>query len=531
MAKQIYIKDWLNLKPYERQTITDAFYLKVCNKVKNAIVKESSISEFLEEEGLIYLSCFLTSYLEDIISETNIWTTFTRLHKNLYNKELPFYSLDQYYENEVNIQDVAFLVWYFLNTIQEEEFKAPFNNLVVDTAYYAAQVLDHAWVNAPENTYLKQYYQIDNEEEDFYAARLLIDRLLFDSYLFNPDTGLKLNRQNDEIINEYKDDDYLLRYLQEHRDITIHSTHTKLLSLKGKEWVAEILGSNHPLSNDFLNISPKINGFFLYKGQDASNLFLEHIASGKKFELTKKSFDNADDLDTVDTILFMGIVKWKDEWWFSGIYIKLDYDPEIVLEEKKSITSRRVVNFLDHSILKAKKNLKKQFDAFKKFNNGSQIAFLPSDKINSFIEDYIHFYNSSLKVTDKEKNDAFKKAQQLDLFSNKEEKRDFSEVSSSGLVFFSDKSGVEIALDVNSAFPMPNNPFFDIKKSEDDVMFLMASDKFSKELAMFCIDNYKNELPFFDEDKGAHYLEDIDFLLRFWKKDNYNAKPTTTYYE
>lgn len=531
MAKQIYIKDWLTLKPYERQTITDAFYLKVCNKVKNAIVKESSISEFLDEEGLTYLSCFLTSYLEDIISETNIWTTFIRLHKNLYNKELPFYPLDQYYEDEVNIQDVSFLVWYFLNTIQEEEFKGPFNNLVVDTAYYAALVLDHAWENAPENTYLKQFYQIDNEEEDFYVARLLIDRLLFDSYLFNPDTGLKLNRKNNEIIKENKNDHYLLRYLQEHRDITIQSTHTKLLSLKGKEWIAEILGSNHPLSNDFLNISQKINGFFLYKGQDASNLFLEHIASGKKFELTKKSFDNANDLDTVDTILFMGVVRWKDEWWFSGTYIKLDYDLEIVLEEKKSLRSRSAVNFLDHSIHDTKADLKRQLAAFKKFNNGSQIAFLPSDEINSFIEDYIYFYNNSLKVTEKEKDEAFKKAQQLDLFNNKEEKRDFSEVSNSGLVFFSAKSGVEIALDINSAFPMFNNPFFDIKKSEDDVMFLMASDEFSNELAMFCIDNCKNELPFFDEDRGAYYLEDIDFLLRFWKKDSYHPSPEITYYE
>ena len=34
MDKKIVIKDWLELKPYEKQTITDSYYLKICNEVK-----------------------------------------------------------------------------------------------------------------------------------------------------------------------------------------------------------------------------------------------------------------------------------------------------------------------------------------------------------------------------------------------------------------------------------------------------------------------------------------------------------------
>ena len=60
-------------------------------------------------------------------------------------------------------------------------------------------------------------------------------------------------------------------------------------------------------------------------------------------------------------------------------------------------------------------------------------------------------------------------------------------------------------------------------------MFLIASDDLSKELAMFCIENCKNDLPFFTEQEGRIYLEDIDFLMRFWKENNYYAKPSITY--
>lgn len=534
MAKRIYIKDWLELKPYRKQYKTDAYYLKICNKVKDAIVKESYITELLDDNGLNYLSCFLTSYLEDVISETNIWTTFIRLHKQLYNKQLPFYLLDEYYEGEINIQDISLLVWYFINSAQEEEFVAPFDDFVVETALSTMLVLEDAWEDAPENSCLKQYYEIDDKEEDFYAARKLIESLLYNTYLFHPDTRLKLNRKNVEIIDDSKDEglseDILIGYLKDNKDETTLTTHTTLLGLKGKEWIAEILGSNHPLSKDFLNISPKIAGLFLYKGQDTTNLFLEHIASGKKFELTKKSFDHSDDFDTVDSIAYMGIAKWKDEWWFSGVYLQVGYDPTIISEERSSLKSKMAVNFLDQKTNNPEAEIIKQLEVFKEFNNGSQIAFLAADKINSFIDDYIEFYNNSFKYTKKQKAKALKKAQQQRGYvSNEKEKTDFSDISESGLVFFNPKSGVEIALDINSAFPLPQNPFFDIEESNIDVWSLLASDEFSKELAMYCVDNFKKVLPFFDNENGHVYLKDIDFLLRFWKRGSYFSKPTITY--
>ena len=60
-------------------------------------------------------------------------------------------------------------------------------------------------------------------------------------------------------------------------------------------------------------------------------------------------------------------------------------------------------------------------------------------------------------------------------------------------------------------------------------MRLLLTEELSVELVMYCIDNFKSELPFFNENEGKRYLEDIDFLLRFWKKDSYFAKPSITF--
>ena len=113
MDKKIVIKDWLELKPYEKQTITDSYYLKICNEVKRVFATNRQsfvLLMYLDKKEIDVLSCFLTSYFEDLIAETNIWNSFITTHKRLYNKQLPFYNLDDYFEDEINPQDISFLI-------------------------------------------------------------------------------------------------------------------------------------------------------------------------------------------------------------------------------------------------------------------------------------------------------------------------------------------------------------------------------------------------------------------------------------
>ncbi|MDD4727693.1 MAG: DUF3843 family protein [Dysgonamonadaceae bacterium] len=534
MNNKIFIKDWLELKPYDTQTKTDGFYLKTCNDVKRAIVTNKYsfiLQRFLGEKDINTLSCFVTSYLEDVISGTNIWQSFVKAHLRLYQKHLPFYALDDYDEQEINTQDVSFLIWYFINTIQKEKLIAPYNEFIVGIAENIMDVLDNAWEYAPENDYLKSFYHIDENEKDFYVARKLINTILFETYLFYPDTSLKLLNQEAEIIEKYADNERLLMLLNENIDNSTHNTHTRLLSFKGKEWAAEILGSEHPLKKDFSELSKKISGYFLYKGQDEKNIFIEHIASGKKFDLTKKSFDHSDSLKVVDKILFLGIAKWKDEWWFSGVFFDVKFDADIILEEKNSLESRKAVSFLDHQKKKidTDKILKGQLLIFKQLNNGSQIAFMPSENIEEFFKEFTNLYNKSLNLSKKVIRETKQRAKDDGYFGEKVLNNVFLEKAETGLIFFNPKSGCEIAFDINSAFPLSSNPYYKEEDSEDHLMFLLLDESLSTELAMYCIDNCKDKLAFFKDGIGKEYLKDIDFLLRFWKRNNYHTEPSVTY--
>ncbi len=530
--ERIFIQHWLELKPYKKQVSTDNFYLKVCNKVKQAILTNNQsfvLQIYLDKEELNTLSCFLTSYLEDVISDTNIWNAFIKHHTELYHKPLPFFDVGEYYEDEINLQDVCFLLWYFLNTIQLEKFISPFNDFIVTTARKVYDVFDEAWDASPKNEVLNTYYTIDEKETDFYKARHLIDNILFNSYLFYSDTLRELRDGEQKIINENLQNHKLLTLLNENRDHTLHHEHTRLLGLRGKEWTSKILGKNHLLYADFPNISEKIRGYFQYKGQDHNDIYIEHIASGKKFNLTKKSFDHSHELKDIDTIMFMGIVRWRNEWWFSGVYFQKAFNADLILDEKNSMESRMAVNFLDHQEKDVGELLEKQFIAFKDFTNGHQIEFVESDKINDFIKKYIAHFNDSLKLPKEEYEKASQRARADGFFGGEEILQDFPKVAESGLIFFNPNSGAEIALEVNSAFPLPNNPFFNKNDSEDHVLRLFMAEGLSKELAMFCVDNCKSALPFFNEKEGKLFLADIDFLLRFWKKNGYFSKPSITF--
>jgi hypothetical protein len=524
---RIYIKEWMALKPYKKQSPTDLYYLKLCNRVYELLIRNNDtvLSFYLEKEDIQTLSCFLVSYFEDVISGTGLWNSFVRKHEELYGKKLPFYASEEYDEEEINEQDLAFLTWYFLNTYEWDEFLDPHEPLIHLLAGDVMEIFEEVYEIAPENEQLRAVYEL-SPDSDYYTVRNLMDKILFESYLFYPDTGLQLRDAEEELIAEHGNHINLLSLLNDNRDRMTHASYTRLLSLRGKDWAAQILGNTHPLYTALSEMSERVQGMFLYKGQDQTHIQLEHVASSKNFQLIKESFEHGDQLKDIDTMIFLGIVKWKGDWWFSGVFFTQPYNSATVKELKNSKEHQQGVAFMDQYEAKAHEIIEEQKQKFLEFNHGSLIAFLPTDKLNKFFKDFISYYNQSLNLSEEEQGKSRKKAaevglpEQGDVFDI-----DYSEYAEEGLVFFNPKSGGEVAIGMNSAFPAEENPFYREEESEDTFISLLISGDFSTELVHYCIDHYKDDLPIFKEETGKVMLEELDFLLRFFKVENYHTKP------
>ena len=521
--RRIYLKQWQALKPV--QGSTDPYYVKLCNKVKQAMLSSAYatyLAEHLDEDSVDELCCFLVSYLEDLVSGTNFWNTFVRLHQEQYGKPLPFYATEEYYEEEINIQDVSFLIWYYINCSQQEVFLSFESRFIFFIAHEVMEVFDEVWETAPENDDLKAYFQISASETDYFTVQDLMNRLFFDAYLFHPDTTRRLTDLLDPVVQRYADEEDPTIFVQDAIDYFLFSFRSRLLALNCREWAAAVWSDKYPLSEDITRMSTRITSRYFYKGQDAGHVFVEHIATGIPFKLTQENFGDTDGLDREDEILLMSLIQWKDEWWSAGMYTVYEHDSDTVTRERNSTDSRRAIASLgDQKLIQGQ--LARRHEKFVAFNEGTPILFMKLGEMRSYFDGFLALPDegkptgSEEQVPDRVESVV---GERLRVLQNP----DLDE-EAIGLLFFNPQSGPELVIGVNEVFPLDHNPFYlaEHEEVEQKVNRILQHPEISTELAQYFVGQAGAKLPFFAAGIGKTYLTDFDFMLRFWKYDEYDT--------
>lgn len=532
MSKKVYLKDWLKYKPYDRHSNEDTQYLEIANKINKVLLKVSFLKNqiHLSEEDIVELSVFLTCYLEDLVSDTNVWNTFISIHKEKYNKHLPFYNTTNYLEGEVNHIDIKFLIWYFLNLKNLERFLSPFDGYLDYLAEDIFEILNFEFDYVDENERLKDYFTLP-PNSDYYQTRRLMQFVLFESYLLKIDAGDKLSKKILELLSEYGDTngEFLNQMVYSNTDSISNSYSTKLLAMKGKNWLAAIIGSDHQLYNAIQNISDKISSFFLYKGENKKCIHFQHIASDVIFDLTKESFNANFDLSE-DKIYYLEMVFWNKEWTFSGISFVKDFDADLILDEKNDMLKINLGTQFDKQIQKESKGaVESQGASFIKIFN-SPILFIEEKDLQLTLDKFMNSYNQSLSKDEedhKQKLEESKQRHREKGFFAEDSKIDSFEKGDC-VVYYNPNSGIEMFNNICSIFPDKNNPFYE-GEDEDEIKMFLFSPIYSKELTEYFIEKYASTFDYFKTGTGEKYLKDFDFLLRFWKNEMYYSKPSITH--
>ena len=515
--KRILLEDWQEIKPYNKTAKSDLYFLGISNEINDKIYEKEfhiPLQNFIREEGISLFCMFLTSYLEDIISGSEVWNSFIKKHKELYGKPLPFYETDKnYVEGEVNIQDVKFLVWYFINTVNKNILLNPHDPFIQSISEGLVGILETEYEYAPENDLLRETYQIE-PTQDYYEVRRLLNNILTKTYLFFPDTGFALLRQEAEIMEAGR---RVEATLDDNRDRFIHEACTSLLALSAKEWAVLILGKKHPVAKDLEKMSPRVQGSFLFLGEDEKYLKIKHIATDKKFKLLKSSFPKHKDLKE-KSIIFMGIVEWHKEWWFSGVSIMSDYNEDFIEKEKQNIHSKESLSFMEDQAL-IRENLKEHHEAFLIYNKGIPIVFLKKEEVDDFMNGYFDFFTETAGLSAEEKEKAVKKYKPK--ATKEEEKPDTVMV-----VFHNINSGFEVYSNIENAFCIKQNKFLNKDRIDQDFYQIFLANFYSKEILDYSIEVSEKKISFFK--KNNYTKEELDFFTRFFKQGNYHTKPRLT---
>lgn len=245
---KIFPKDWLTLHPYRQSTPIDSYYTGIANRIYD-ILKRTELSNSFEDDEPKQIAIRLAAYFEDVISELNIWRTFITTYKEMFGKYLPFYQPDDhYYDDEVNYEDVRFLLWHYTQQyhgLRKGTFVNPDNPANEMTARLVYQLFCDEWTTAPQNERMQHYLSEENRFGEVETYEPLLLWFHYNSYLL---TGS--NQEFTEYARHLwaeaektgeKLDNHLFSL---HRHLAYNSK-TPFLALTSPQWLARILAS-HP---------------------------------------------------------------------------------------------------------------------------------------------------------------------------------------------------------------------------------------------------------------------------------------------
>ena len=95
---------------------------------------------------------------------------------------------------------------------------------------------------------------------------------------------------------------------------------TEFMQYSPAQWLAILLGKEHPAYEALKNLSRKYSGYFDFVDEDKYNARFRHIITGEIIEVTQKSLKGfPEDMKSDKTSLYAGFVRWQNEWWIMGL--------------------------------------------------------------------------------------------------------------------------------------------------------------------------------------------------------------------
>lgn len=253
---KIYPKEWLELHPYRQSDPVDSYYTNIANRIYD-ILEATNLANSFEKDDVTRVCLRMAAYFEDVISGLNIYRSFITEHKRLFGKYLPFYTPnDHYYDDEVNYEDVRFLLWHYTQQYHgayKGTFVSPDNATNGDAAQMIYQLFCDEWTTAPENTRMQTLFGPETRYEDKDTYMTLLNWFHYQCYLFTD--------SNDRLTDAVK------AYWQQARDnrdeqdvMKIHdllplTSSTAFLSYTSAKWLSIILPTTHPDHEFFVEIA------------------------------------------------------------------------------------------------------------------------------------------------------------------------------------------------------------------------------------------------------------------------------------
>lgn len=443
---------WMKRQPYSQQSDVDVYYIGIANKVLEVLdsVEEELASVGIDRERREKMAMALTMWFEDVVSDGGIWKAFTNECKKRYGFRLPFYTIDEreYYEDEVNLVDVKFLLWHYLQYMHEKgsviNAENPFIAVLADNVY---SIFDAEFENAPINDEWHDALHPDAFAEPLlFSYREYLYKLMDCNYLY-----LHLFESIQEYIEEIVNDKIIRENAQEmmHEYVTggLFDGEENFLGMSMSQWGTEIIRlENEALAKRLDTLKTIKLRLYSLVGEDKKYFHLVDYGDrndkegGFVYKMLKDSFGiiPADEYKVGETLILCRLTCCEGEWNLNGSTFEFSCD------EMERFPDN------DQQYTRSKNAGKEVYERFM-HENGGKPFFFPRDR-----KEAIAFYKKCLGAGFEDKH--------------------FQIEGDDFVIYASPVYGIGLTFGMRADLKSADNPFYDKEYAKKNASELLCSE-------------------------------------------------------
>lgn len=514
--KKILTQEITLSHPNEKSYPTDRYYLNLANKLHDCFYSMKIGDSLLTDDVIRQAAIILTNYMEDIIADSGLWHTFSDMCQKLYGYPVPlFHYEEEYYADEPSLNAIRFLLWSMISNVSDNVINADASS-IEKMACAAYDILESAFDEAPINEQLVTDIEamLQSAAEGFNQMRKVLTWLYMNCYLTTNGHNKELySSQIEDFVNlvtnpehQFNTSPSMAMFYANTRCIFFYKTGP--LALYPKDYLAAMMRTKGMTSEaadidrievmDFgtYKYEPIKTSFGLFENEPEDEWLKLTNTTGKKIDILAKETNLSKEiLNRHEGFIATSFVYYQSEWHLNGIIFPL----EDVAKKWKELCEHDTNNLKPGTrTLSAEMMLKR--------TGGQQIAYFADlEEMKDFLESKLRFPRHMLGFVDEQGGEL------PTVFIDTKET----------------KGCLQFFFGYSPCIADPGNPFYDKETARKEVIDLLWDAKSVTTNAVkyllkhnFLPDLYNDHI-FSKSCTPEEKDKDIDFLLRFYRRENY----------
>ena len=444
MAKKnfLYPAEWVKNKPYTTVDEVDIYYTGIANRIFD-ILKETKLDTiFADPDNMRIVVMSIAGWFEDVISQNGIWKAFTDECLKNYGYRLPFFKPgDNYYADEINQEDVQYLLWHNLQTVtRTQRLINPKSPVLALAAEFIYHMLEDEYETAPENERLHSFIYDAVEPEE--ACHHYVSVALWFHYksFFNIENYDEFLAANGEFVQNAHDTPDQIEAVSWGMYATLMlKGHKAPLALTTPEWLARLAKGNAALK-PWTTVKVRKASCYMVEAIDGDNITLADLVDGGKITVnaTDLEFPTKDFVAGTTTII-CEFITYEKRYFRVGTIAVNDNDESVanyVAQEKAN---------------RSDKNQKAIYKEFTKAADGNYVMFFKDKaECEKFLTEKVGYsFAQGVKLPE------FKTERNI-------------------MLMVSPKSGLTVQPGFLSSLNTPRNPYYKKEEAEKSALSIIA---------------------------------------------------------